>query len=132
MTWLDLTENPEAVNSTFEEVPSLTDVEIVRVVLERDGPTVEIDAALNQRPDKISKRLQSAGANAVTLRLQLLGVESVSLEGWETENRATVEIRPGVSSRIGVSVAGPHIRLSCNCSWVRIAGLTAYRRESRV
>jgi hypothetical protein len=130
MTWLELAENPEAVKSTFETAPSLIDVEIVRIVVERDGPTLEIDAALNEAPTKLSHRLEKTAANAVTLRLQLLGVVSLSLNGWDNENRAAIEIVPGVSAKIEVSVTGLTVRLNCECTWLRIAGLTPYHREA--
>jgi hypothetical protein len=130
MTWLELAENPEAVKSLFETVPSLIDVEIVRIVVERDGPTVEIHAALDEAPTKPSRRSHESGANAVTLKLQLLGVTGFSLEGWATENRAAIDIRLGDSNRIDLTVSGISTRLNCTSKWLRIIGLTPYRREN--
>jgi hypothetical protein len=130
MTWLELVENPEAVNALFEAAPSLADVEILRVVLERDGPTVVVEVALNEAPSRLSPRFEKTGANAVTLRLQLLGVESLSIEGWGSENRARIDVQPGVGAKIAVTIIGDSSLLNCNCTWLRVAGVTPYRRES--
>jgi Immunity protein 50 len=129
MTWLDFAENPDAIRSTFDTTPSLVDVEVMRVIIEREGPTVEINTTLNEPPTRLSKRLDRSGANAVTVKLQFLGVQSLSLHGWASENRANVEIRPGISAKIGVNVTGTTMRLSCECAALRVAGLTAYQRE---
>jgi hypothetical protein len=40
MTWLSLLENPEAMASLFEGAPSLEDVEVASITMDRDGPTV--------------------------------------------------------------------------------------------
>jgi len=130
MNWLDLAENPEAVRSTFEVAPSLTDVEVVSVLIDRDGPTVAVEITLNEQPSKPSPRWEKIAANAINLKLQLLGVESVALDGWATENKATIDIHPGSATKIEVRVTGPTTKFKCCCQWLRIAGLTGYRRES--
>jgi len=130
MTWLDLAENPEAVKSAFEIAPSLKDVEVVALRIDRDGPTITVDIALSEQPSKLSPRWERISANAVTLTLQLLGVETVSLDGWATENQATIDINPGSSTKIEVQITGATTQFRCRCQWLRIAGLTGYRRES--
>jgi hypothetical protein len=130
MTWLDLAQNPEAVKSAFEMAPSLKDVEVVSVLIDRDGPTVAIEITLNEQPNKPSARWERIKANAVNLKLQLLGVETLTLDGWAAENQATIDIRPGSSTKIEVHITGPTTQFKCCCQWLRIAGLTGYRRES--
>src|SRR5437016_2870185 len=105
MTWLDLADNPEAVKSTFETAPSLKNVEVFSVLIDREGPTITVEIALNEAPSKPSPRWERINANAVTLKLQMLGVESVTLEGWATDNKATIDIHPGSSTKIEVCIS---------------------------
>ena len=81
MSWVEVLENPEAINSVFDGPPLLDEVDLVSVVLERDGPTVILAVALKRTPDKPSPKWQRMGANAVALKLQLLAVENLSIEG---------------------------------------------------
>jgi hypothetical protein len=125
-----LAENPEAVKSAFDVAPSLEDVEVISVHLDPDGPTVVVEVALNEQPSKLSFRWARNEVNAVNLKLELLGVESLSLDGWATENQVTVDIRHGSSTKIAVHITGPTTQVRCGCGWLRIGGLAGYHRES--
>jgi hypothetical protein len=128
MNWLDAVQNPKAIKEIFEVVPSLKDVEVVSFLIDRDGPTVVVHLALNEPPDRLPARKKRIGANAVTLKLQLLGVDELALEGWATENRASVEIKLDSVRRIEVSIDGSTMRFKSRCQWVRIEGVEAYQR----
>ena len=129
LSWLDLIENPEAVKSTFEVEPSLNGVEVISVLFHRDGPTVDVEIALSEQPSRLSARWERVGVNAVNLKLQLLGVETLMLDGWATKNRGTIDIRPGSTTKVEVHINGPTMQFRCCCQWLRIAGLNGYRRE---
>jgi hypothetical protein len=128
MNWLELVEHPKAVTTVFNDTPSLKSVEIISVLADRDGPTATIEIALNQPPAKLPQRWQRIKANAATLKLQLLGVESLVFSGWASENQGDVDIREGRSNEIIVQIKGATTRFKCRCRWMRIAGLTGYRR----
>lgn len=129
MNWLELVENPESVSDLFEAAPPLSEVEIVSLAIERDGPSVVIQIAINESPRNLSPRLERTGANAVAMSLQLLAVKSLSISGWGTENRGSIEIRRNTPSTTEVSISAPTLHMSCECSWIRIAGFTPYKRR---
>jgi hypothetical protein len=128
MHWLDAIQNPEAIKQIFEVPPTLGDVEVVSVLISRDGPTVEVHLALDETPNRLSARLKTIHANAVTLKLQLLEVDELTLEGWATENRASIDIAANDAKNIEVSIKGSTMRFRCHCRWIRIDGVTPYRR----
>jgi hypothetical protein len=130
MTWLDLAENPEAVKSAFDLAPSLKDVEVISLHLDRNGPTVVVEVALNEQPSKPSFRWERNGVNAVNLKLELLGVESLTLDGWASENPVTIGIQRDDSTKITVRITGLTTEFTCGCRWLRIGGLVGYHRES--
>ena len=128
--WLDELENPEAINSVFETAPSLDEVEIVSVSMDRDGPTVVLAVALHESPSKPSPRWQRTGANAVTLNLQMFAVEAVKMEGWSTDNKVKLTIVRESPDQMKVTAVGPRVQMSWYCRFIRVHGLTPYRRES--
>jgi len=129
MNWFSFVENPKALNDFFDTAPSLKNVEVVSLVVDRDGPSVSLHLAINETPTKFPARLKKQNPNAISLRLQLLGVETLTLEGWATDNPAKVNIEAGVKTKVAVHINGPTMQLNCSCQWIRIEGITAYRRE---
>lgn len=129
MTWLDLTENPKAVSSVFASVPSLDEVEVMSIRADREGPTIELTLALNEFPASPPQRWHRE-ANTVALSLQLMGVESAELRGWTTMNRAKITIEPNQAGTIHVLATGTTLSFSAVCGSVRIAHISAYRREA--
>ena len=129
MTWQNLLENPEAITTLFQNVPSLEDVEIVSITMDREGPTIMLSILLRDYPTKPSPRWNRNGVNAVALRLQLLGVVSTIIEGWSNSNRATVTLERDAADQIQVHAAGEDLRLECSCGWLRVDGVTGYHLD---
>jgi hypothetical protein len=129
MTWQNLLENPEAITGLFENAPSLEDVEIASITLDREGPTIALSILLRDYPTKPSPRWKRSGVNAVAMRLQLLGVSSAIIEGWSISNRATVTLKRDATDQIQVHAVGKNLRLECSCGWLRVDGVTGYQRD---
>jgi len=129
MTWQNLLENPEAITNLFESAPNLEDVEIASITMDREGPTVALSILLRDYPTKPSSRWKSNGVNAVALRLQLLGVGSLAIEGWSISNRATITLDRDDADQIQVRAAGQNLQLKCRCGWLRVDGVTGYHRD---
>lgn len=127
MNWLDLTENPKALSSIFASVPSLDDVEIMSIKADRDGPTLDLVLALNEYPASPPQRW-SHEANAVTLHLQLIGVQSLDISGWSTTNPASVRIERTESPALRVTAIGTTTKLLAIADFVRISHISAYHR----
>ena len=122
--WIDELENPEAVRKVFETAPTLDNVEITSVTMDREGPTVVLTIALKEVPSKSSPKWQRMGMNAVTLSLQLLAVENLSLEGWATHIIVKVDITRERNNGLRIWAVGPSIRLTCLCRFIRVRGIT--------
>ena len=129
MTWQNLLENPEAIASLFDGAPSLENVDIASITMDHDGPTVTLSILLRDFPNKPSPRRKTTGVNAVAMRLQLLGLESLTIEGWSILNRATINIERRDADRIQLAAVGQKLRLKCTCGWLRVEGVTGYHRE---
>ena len=127
MTWLDLTENPQAISSLFQKTPSLSNIEIMSIKIDRDGPTLELTVALSEYP--ASPPARWLHANTAVLTVQLVGLESIHMEGWAVENRATITVSK-LDGHLEVLAQGSNLDLRCKCEWLRIAGVSAYLREA--
>ena len=129
MNWLEAVENPEAVTGLFEHAPSLENVEITTVELNRDGPTLTLSILLREYPTHPPARWQREGSNAAALRLQMIGVESLTFEGWTTENRATITLERAPEDLLLLLAIGATLKLSCSGGWLHVKGVTAYQRQ---
>jgi hypothetical protein len=129
MTWQNLLENPEVITNLFDNAPSLEDVEIASITMDREGPTIALSILLRDYPTKPSRRWKTSGVNAVALHLQLLGVGSIAIEGWSISNRATVTLERDDADQIRVHAAGENLRFECSCGWLRVDGVTGYHRD---
>ncbi len=130
MTWLDFAENPKAIGSLYESVPSLEGVEVMSISFDRGGPTLGLAIALNEYPASPPSRWQDDGGNAVVLNLQLLGVESIEFRGWSTTNLATIEVHREDNGLLRFRAHGSALSLLCHCGWLRVAGISSYHRET--
>jgi len=128
--WTETLDNPEAIKSVFDVPPSLEGVEIVSIVMGRDGPTVVLAISLNEPPSRPSPKWQRMRANAVSLKLQLFAVKSFSLEGWATDTKANLQVEGTKGKSVTVSAVGPNISLRCSCRFLSVQGISAYCRES--
>jgi hypothetical protein len=130
--WLEAIENPEAVTSLFDRAPSLESVEITTLDLDRDGPTLTLSVLLRDYPVRPPTRWQRSGFNTAAIRLQMLGVENVMLEGWSTENRATITVERDLGGLLIVQAKGATFQLRCSCGWLRVDGVSAYHRADEL
>lgn len=132
MTWIDSLENPEAVKSVFGITPSLDSIDLILITMNRDGPTVTLNIALNETPSTSSAKWQKIGANAVTLDLQLLAVETLSVDGWSSDTNVKLKIDQSDDGKIRVLALGTRIKLDCTCRFIKVHSITGYRRVVQV
>jgi hypothetical protein len=126
-SWIDFVENPDAVGGIFEAAPSLSNVEVTSLSIDRDGPALGVSVAVGMFPKTPPSRWPKS-ANAVTIQLELIGVSGFSLSGWSTENIATITIQRRPNG-LEMLISGKTIELNCRCGWLRIKGIKAYRNE---
>jgi hypothetical protein len=79
-----------------------------------------------------AKNPRSAGkkndSNAVAMRLQLLGVKSLSINGWSIVNRATIALVRDDAKHIQVRAAGQELRFEYLCGWLSVEEVSPYHR----
>jgi hypothetical protein len=130
MTWVDLAENPSALTSLFDSAPSLENVELFSVKTDRDGPTVELIIGLDESPASPPARWQYAETpNATSVTLQLIDLESFQFDGWSTTNTVKISIQRLPNEKLELTANGGTTRLNCCCGWLRIGGVSPYRRD---
>jgi hypothetical protein len=127
--WLDTLENPDAVTSLFDVAPSLDNVDVTTLDLDRSGPTLTLSVLLREYPTRPPARWLRSGFNAAAIRLQILGVEALTLDGWSTENRVAITVERSPKGLLLLLATGPMLNLSCSCGWLRVDGVSAYRRQ---
>lgn len=126
--WTELIENPKAITAIFSAIPSLDQVQLLRITLSRDGPTVDLAIALNEYPENPSPRWEKSQSNAVVLEIQLMGISALSIEGWSLDNVVTLKLERRESGQLQLEAIDSTLRFKCNFGWLRITGVTPYHR----
>ena len=124
MSWLKFAENPEAASSLFDPPPSLQNVEIFTLKIDRDGPAAELTIALDEYPSSPPSKWQTQQANAVTMTLQLLALADLEVKGWSTTNRAEMQITRVNAEQLEIVAMGANFTIRATFSFLRIAGFS--------
>ena len=129
MTLTDVVENPKSIHSIFDTPPDLEGGTIRNLEFKEDGPTIHIGFRLTSFPSRPPERWLRMSANAAILELKFFVVTNVSLQGWDTENPVSVDIRRCTSGN-QVVIAGPTVKLSLTCGWIYVVKLEGYQRDT--
>ena len=113
--WWNLAQNPRVVLAYYSQPPRLCGVDVHSVLLQRDGPTLELLIEMPCFPDKPSPRWP-AGANTAQAGLRFFDLREVSLAGWGTTNTGDllVERKDGA------------VRFQFDCLTARLTGVAGY------
>ncbi|MCE8025499.1 MULTISPECIES: Imm50 family immunity protein [Halomonadaceae] len=130
MGWPHYLMNPEALSRLFNSIEELDSLNVFEVSLKRDGPVVALRADLPRFPEHPSRRWPP-GANRVQVWIEFIGVEALSLTGFDKDNSANLEVAP-MQAGYSFMLRGPAIVLSGQCECIRIAGVSAYIDEEAV
>jgi hypothetical protein len=127
--WHQLAMNPEALSNLYQSVPELQNVDIHRILLHRDGPVMTISLDLPRFPDKPSRRWHEA-SNTVQIELDFIGLESIELRGWSTDNIVDIQLNRLPDGKIAINISGAMINLRATCVAFRIQRVNAYQKEA--
>lgn len=127
--WTQLLENPSALGM-FAAEPSLEDVLLNHLVLDREGPTVTITVQLRDYPDKPPAKWHAQKHNAVTTDLQALGVEHLLVRGWTVDNLVSIAIERLPNKKLKIRVSSKSVGIELLCGWLRVVAVTPYRRTT--
>ncbi|HEV2278273.1 MAG TPA: Imm50 family immunity protein [Acidobacteriaceae bacterium] len=129
MMWISELENPDAIQSIFDEEPSLASVRLMKVELLEEGPTVNVSLALRDYPCRPPLRWSRIKANAARLDLQLPGVSQVTINGWSTDNVVDCTIERSAANEIAVSLRNSKMAFQAICVGIRVSQIKGYQRR---
>ncbi|MBY0503852.1 MAG: immunity 50 family protein [Bryobacteraceae bacterium] len=128
--WSSVIENPRAIEM-FQQEPSLENITLSTLLLEHEGPTVTMVVQLRDYPASPPAKWRLQDNNAVTMDLQALGVEQITLSGWSTENQVSILIERAAGGQLRLRARGTTTDVEILCGWLRIIAVTPYRRNSQ-
>jgi hypothetical protein len=126
MNWNELSMNPEAVSRLYHVPPPLRSVEVVQVVLHRDGPLASMYVTLTQFPDKPPPKWIRDGFNAITIQFDLFDVRELQIVGWSTDNVVDIDITPQSETRVSFVACSKDVLLKLSCCSFRVAHMTGH------
>lgn len=124
MGWPRHLMNPEALSGLFDSMDNLEMLNVFEITFNREGPVVALRADLSRFPEHPSKRWP-ADANRVQILIEFLGVEGLSLSGFETKNEGRLEVVP-LQAGYAFTFHGQSLTLSGRGAGLRIARVSAY------
>jgi len=128
MRWHKLSENFQAVENIYTNVPSPDNVEIFSICLNRESPKIRIVFDLPIFPDKPPVKWHKS-FNTAQIELTFYDIKNFQASGWSTEIKADIDIEK-VNNQLKISVTGREINLSFSfsCEFFRIDKVTAYQK----
>lgn len=124
--WTDTLLNPEKFKHIFRgEAMSLDAIELHEVLLHRDGPRVTLRFDLDGYPQDPPPKWAAQGCNRVQVQLTLIGVKSLSIQGWSTACTMDLSL---VSSEGKVRLSGSDgvVAIDVLADFVDLGAVTAY------
>ncbi|MFY1583559.1 Imm50 family immunity protein [Micromonospora sp. WMMD734] len=131
MSWIDLVTNPQGLREVFNQNPPLLNgVSLHELVVDREGPTLQLKLDLPAYPANPPAKWIRCGFNTVQIRLLFGGVSDLRLVGISTEVVADVDIKAG--DGVVLELRSPSMFVSASAASVTVSKLEAYvdgRRE---
>ncbi|WP_417534256.1 Imm50 family immunity protein [Marinobacterium stanieri] len=93
MNWTDFVLKTEAIKSIYgADLPRLEKLNLHEVTLHHDGPRAILRFDLCNYPNNPPKKWSSLGYNTVQIRLMALGIKSLNISGWGSENNISLSL----------------------------------------
>ena len=127
MRWYSLAINPKAITSVFGELPPLESVSLFGIVMDRDGPCVQLRFDVDKFPDHPPKKWL-VGYSQVQLTVNFIDIEDVLIDRWGRNNEAQLRITD-VGVRKSVLVQGDECSIRFTCHAFRIISVSGYSVE---
>lgn len=128
--WHLLAINPDAIAGLYAVVPPLSNLVLVRLQLDSDGPRLELDCDLPTFPDRPPSRWLRDGFDTAQIKIQCLGVSDLKIEGWDTSPVLDLEVSRLSDRKLLVRGHGRGCQISLRTEFIRIAGVHGYARAS--
>lgn len=95
MSWTDFLIDKSKIISIYgNKIPSLQEVDLHEVILNRDGPRIVLRFDLPEFPDSPPKKWLALGFNRVQVQLMVLNIHELAIENFSTECKCNIIIYP--------------------------------------
>jgi hypothetical protein len=126
MSWLEYVENPKAITHLYDEVPPLVGVEVLRLALDRDGPTLTFFMDLPRFADHRPARWEPS-SNTVQLAMDFYGVEELRIAGFPINPILDFQINRA-ERKLCIAAGGAGCRIQFSCLSCYIQKVSGYMR----
>ena len=129
MKWHQLTLNPQSLDSLYEVVPDLENVELFSINLNPEGSQIQISFDLPSFPAKPSNRWHK-DFNTVQIQLSFWGITKFEAKGWQSNMKVKIDIKER-DNVLEVLIANSEIdlRYTFLSEFLRIEKVSPYLQE---
>src|SRR5690625_3019624 len=128
MFWLDLAKGSEKVRHVFGDDFVLEGVELSSVLL-HDGPSVEFSFGRCGLPDGCPEKWIDQGYNSFVVRLRLIMVTSLHIEGWDIGGVCAPEFSK-TNGGVLMDITSDKSTIRCEARVLRVQGVTGHIDEA--
>lgn len=125
-TWHDLTLNPSYIMSFYSSPPTLSRVEIFKISLNRDGPTLTLTLDGIALPDNPPLKWHNHEYNKAQLALDFFDISAIELSKWGRNNIVDIVVAEDSDRRILVNCHNSDVILSFACNNFKVTKLSTY------
>lgn len=127
--WMEMLVNPEGLKAAFgDEAVTLDAIDLHELTLHRDGPSATLRFDLASFPRQGPKKWMGQGFNRVQLQLELSGLVSCSIQGWERQCRMDLSLvqRDG---QLALSGRCGQVAIELQGAFLLVKAMSAYQHE---
>lgn len=125
--WLEVITESRQIEEIFgKDLPSLTSIDLHELIIHRDGPRAVLRFDLSSYPSPAPKKWERQGYNRVQLRLMLVGLSNIRVDGWSTNCVVDLNlVRDGDMVKLATSSGPTEIEIVASAAVIE--SVTAYK-----
>jgi hypothetical protein len=123
--WYQLSLNAKAITSLFTAPPTLDQICLCCIELERENSRLRLRFDLEQFPDRPPAKWSRERYNMAQLTVDFFDIKELRIENWGFKNRAHLTII-GAENQLSVLAQGDECSLHFICDVFRIAHISGY------
>jgi hypothetical protein len=127
--WAEFLESPKAVEM-FNPEPSLDNVRLSALLLDHNGPAVTMTIQVRDYPVNPPVKWRIQQYNTVTIEVQGVGLEQITMAGWAVDNLVSMVINRLPEGKLSLHATGQATEIEMRCGWLRILGVKPYRKAA--
>jgi hypothetical protein len=124
MRWHELAHNPRAITHLYDEMPPLEQIELIEVIIQRDGPKLickmNFPRFADHRPERWNK-----DCNTVHVELEFWTISDLSIGGFTTTPMLNFSLEQA-GDKLRVCAEGPGCKVQFHCETIFIQRVSGY------